>query len=82
MLIATEMKKSSGYNPQPEFSIVSENPETLKSFFEKRFSKVCNNIPWKLNTAHYNAWRAVFSYEVGKATIEVLISIKEIGFIK
>ena len=82
MYIGTEITRGCGYNPQPEFSVVSDDTERLKEFFSQRFSEVCNNIPWKENTTHHNAWRAVFSYKVGTETIEVLISIREIGFIK
>lgn len=82
MLIATEITSGEGYNPMPEFSIVSESAEKLKSFFNERYSKVCKNIPWKEWTYQANDWWAVFSYRLGYRTIEVLISFKEIGFIK
>lgn len=82
MLIATEITRGEGYNPIPEFSVVSEDFDKIKAFFKERYSKVYKNIPWKENTAHYNAWHAVFSYRLGYRTIEVLISVKEIGFLK
>lgn len=79
---STRITSGCTYNPNPEFSITSESPETLKDYFRVKYSKVNVRLSFKESQPNYDEWWAHINFKCGISTYDVLIVIKRIGFLK